>query len=211
MKEALLIVDVQNDFCPGGSLAVPEGDKVIPVLNKYIELFSSKKLPSKQASSMLYLNFLDKKFNQNFAQAFSKSLVFASRDWHPKKTKHFKAFGGLWPEHCVQGTKGAEFHPDLKLPKGTIVLSKGMDPEEDSYSAFQAIDSQGNDLLSLLKSLKVEELYVGGLATDYCVKATVVDALKHGFRVRLLADAIRGVNQKNSHQAIEEMLKEGVK
>ncbi|HIE43707.1 MAG TPA: nicotinamidase, partial [Candidatus Omnitrophica bacterium] len=153
-RSALLIVDLQNDFCPSGALAVPDGDSIIPVLNRYIDFFSKKNFP-----------------------------VFASRDWHPEKTKHFKEFGGKWPRHCIQNTRGAEIHPDLKLPKDTIILSKGMNPEEDSYSVFQAVDSNGENLFTLLNSLGVEELYVGGLAIDYCVKASVLDALKNGFRV----------------------------
>ncbi len=183
-KRALLIVDVQNDFCPGGALAVPEGDKIIPILNKYIETFLKNKLP-----------------------------IFASRDWHPRQTKHFKQFGGLWPEHCVQNTRGAEFHPELKLTKEAIILSKGMDPREDSYSAFQATDSNGIDFLNLLRSLGIKELFVGGLATDFCVKWTVLDALKSGLEVKLLTDVIRGVNlkPKDSEVAIAEMVSHGAR
>jgi nicotinamidase/pyrazinamidase len=183
-KKALLIVDIQNDFCPGGALAVPGGDKVVPVLNKYIKIFSKKKLP-----------------------------VFASRDWHPVRTRHFKDFGGVWPVHCIQNTNGAAFHPQLKLPKEAILLYKGMDPEKDSYSVFQAEDASGMSLLKLLHLLGIKELYAGGLATDYCVKSTVVDALKYGFKVRLLTDAIKGVNLKSSdsEKAIKEMVKRGAK
>lgn len=181
-KKALLIVDLQNDFCPGGNLAVPEGDKIIPNLNKYIKFFSQNKLP-----------------------------IFASRDWHPKKTKHFKKFGGVWPKHCIENTPGARFHSRLRLPKETIILSKGMDPEKDSYSAFQAQDSYGMDFLTLLKYLAVRELYVGGLATDYCVKFSAIEALKNGFQVKLLIDAVKGVNlkAKDSQEAIEEMIDNG--
>jgi nicotinamidase/pyrazinamidase len=179
-KKALLAVDVQNDFCPGGSLAVLQGDKVVPVLNKYIKLFSSNELP-----------------------------IFASRDWHPKKTKHFKKFGGRWPEHCVQETEGAEFYPDLKLPNEAIILSKGMDPEKDSYSVFHAVDSEDNSFGELLNSMEIEELYVGGLATDYCVKETVLHALEHGFKVKLLVDATKGVDEEDSRQAIKEMVDKG--
>lgn len=184
LKKALLIVDVQSDFCPDGALAVPEGDKIISQLNKYIKIFSQKKLP-----------------------------IFASRDWHPKKTKHFKNFGGVWPVHCVQNTKGASFHPKLKLPKETIILSKGMDPQEDSYSSFQAEDNNGQYFLNLLKILGIEELYVGGLATDYCVKFSALDAVKFGLKVKLLTDAIKGVNLKpnDSEEAIKEMIKNGAK
>lgn len=184
LKRALLIVDVQNDFCPGGALAVPGGDKIVPALNKYIKIFSKNKLP-----------------------------IFASRDWHPKKTKHFKKFGGVWPKHCVQNTKGVHFHPQLKLPKETIILSKGMDPEKDSYSAFQAQDSNGMEFLNLLKIFGIDELYIAGLATDYCVKYSTIDALKNGFRVKLLMDAIKGVNLKpgDSEEAVKEIVKRGAK
>lgn len=183
-KKALLIVDVQNDFCPGGALAVPQGDKVVAVINKYIKSFYKEKLP-----------------------------IFASRDWHPVRTKHFKDFGGVWPAHCLQNTRGAAFHPQLKLPKETILLYKGMDPEKDSYSVFQAEDTSGMGFLKLLHLLGVTELYIGGLATDYCVKSSVLDALKNGFKVKLLTDAIKGVDIKpgDSEKAIKEMVKKGVK
>jgi len=184
LEKALLIVDVQNDFCPGGALAVPEGDKIIPVLNKYIKIFSRKKLP-----------------------------IFASRDWHPRDTKHFKQFGGPWPKHSIQNTKGAGFHRSLKFSKETVILSKGMDPDKDSYSAFQAIDSNGTEFLQLLKIFGVKELFVGGLATDYCVKSSVLDALKSGLKVDLLIDAIKGVNirPKDSEDAMEEMVSRGAR
>jgi len=182
LKKALLVVDPQNDFCPGGSLAVPEGDKIIPAINKYIRIFTKAGLP-----------------------------VFASRDWHPKKTAHFKKFGGVWPSHCIQNTKGAEFHPRLKLPKQAVLLYKGMDPEKDSYSVFQAQDFNGMEFLNLLKYLGIKELYVGGLATDYCVKLSVLDALKRGLKVKLLTDAIKGVNLSptDSQRAIIEMARRG--
>ncbi len=184
VKKALLIVDVQNDFCPGGALGVKDGDKIIPAINKYIKNFASKKLP-----------------------------IFASCDWHPKKTSHFKEFGGIWPKHCIQNTKGAAFHPKLKLPKEAILLYKGMGPEEDSYSAFHAQGQNGMSFLNLLKILGIEEIYIGGLATDYCVKFSVVDALKERFKVKLLVDAIKGVNFKpnDSLDAIREMVRGGVK
>lgn len=182
--KALLIIDVQNDFCPGGMLAVFDGDKVIPALNSYIQLFVSK----------------------NF-------FIFASRDWHPQETKHFQKFGGLWPVHCVQNTDGAKFHPDLQLPKSTVILSKGMNPNQDSYSAFQAVDNNGKNFDTILKALSVKELSIGGLATDYCVKSSVLDALKAGYGVKLLTDAVQGVNLKkdDSINAIKEMLRNGAK
>jgi nicotinamidase/pyrazinamidase len=164
-RDALVIVDVQNDFCPGGSLDVSEGDQVVPVLNRYARHFRGAGAP-----------------------------IFASRDWHPEKTKHFKSGGGLWPPHCVQGTRGAEFHKDLALPTETVIISKGMDPGEDAYSCFQAQDSNGMDFAVALGERGVQRIFVGGLATDYCVKATVLDALREGFEVVVLEDAIRAVN-----------------
>lgn len=182
-KPALLVVDVQNDFCPGGSLAVPEGDSIIPRVNGTIKLFVRRGLP-----------------------------VLVTRDWHPPRTKHFKEYGGAWPPHCVQGTKGARFHPDLRLPKDAIILSKGMDPEQDSYSGFQAFNSGGRDLESVIHDLGIDELFVCGLATDYCVRATALDALRRGIHVRVFNDEIKGVDLKpgDSAAALEEMRTAGV-
>jgi nicotinamidase/pyrazinamidase len=164
-RDALVIVDVQNDFCPGGALAVPDGDQVVPVLNRYAGRFERAGAP-----------------------------VFASRDWHPPVTRHFKAHGGVWPPHCVQGTAGADFHPGLRLPEGTEIVSKGADPESDAYSCFQAETADGMPFAAALGDHGVGRLFVGGLATDYCVKATVLDALKEGFEVVLLTDAVRPVD-----------------
>jgi nicotinamidase/pyrazinamidase len=164
-KDALVIVDVQNDFCPGGALAVEGADEVVPVLNEYIEHFAAVGLP-----------------------------IFVTRDWHPRKTSHFKTYGGVWPAHCVQDTVGAEFHRDLKLSPDMIVVSKGSAADEDSYSAFQAKDDAGVPVAELLRRLNVGRIFVGGLATDYCVKYTALDALQAGFAVVLLMDAIRGVD-----------------
>ncbi len=182
-KPALLVVDVQNDFCPGGSLAVPDGDRIIPPVNRTIELFVRRGLP-----------------------------VLATRDWHPAVTRHFKEYGGAWPPHCVQGTKGARFHPKLELPKEALVLSKGMDPEQDSYSGFQALSPEGRDLESVIRDRGIDEIFLCGLATDYCVRATALDATRRGIRVRVLEDAIRGVDVKpgDSAAAIQEMRAAGV-
>ena len=181
-KDALIIVDVQNDFCPGGALAVSGGDEVVPVLNRVIERFTEAGLP-----------------------------IFATRDWHPEKTNHFKIYGGIWPVHCVQGTRGAEFHAGLELGKDIVVVSAGMVPDEDGYSGFQAHDPSGARLAELLQRKGVERIIVGGLATDYCVKHTVLDGLKEGFKVLLLADAIRAVNLKphDGELAIAEMVRAG--
>ncbi len=175
-KRALLIVDVQNDFCPGGALGVERGDEVVAPLNR------------------LAREFLE-----------HNELVVKTRDWHPEVTKHFATYGGTWPVHCVQGTRGAEFHSDLVDDPRMIVISKGLG-DEDSYSAF---DSTG--LAELLRKRGVEEVWVGGLATDYCVKNTVLDAVREGFRVKAIADAVRAVNLQpgDDERALAEMREQG--
>lgn len=182
MASCLVVVDVQNDFCPGGSLAVPGGDQVVPVLNRYLQSFLEEQRP-----------------------------VIATRDWHPEKTSHFNTYGGPWPPHCVQGTDGAKFHPALNLNDQVVIVSKGTDPEEDSYSGFQGKDEAGIKLSELLRERNIKRLVVGGLATDYCVKYTVLDGLKEGFAVVVLREAIRGVNLKpdDSTKAIGEMVAAG--
>jgi nicotinamidase/pyrazinamidase len=175
--DALIIVDVQNDFCPGGALPVPEGDQVIPVLNDYIKIF--------------------KKAN---------ATIFATRDWHPPNHISFKAQGGPWPPHCVQNSEGAKFHPDLKLPSDTTIVSKAMDPLREAYSGFD-----GTELANTLNKQGATRVFVGGLATDYCVKNTVLDARKLGFEAVLLLDAIRGINAEPGDvaKAIDKMVKSG--
>jgi nicotinamidase/pyrazinamidase len=182
--DALVVVDVQNDFCPGGALGVAGGDEVVPVLNRYIERFRKDGAP-----------------------------VFATRDWHPQKTKHFRAWGGVWPPHCVQGTTGAEFHPRLEVPPDAVVVSKGMDPEDDAYSCFQGRDPGGRPFAAALGTRGVQRIFVGGLATDYCVKATALDATREGFEVVVLADAIRAVDLQpgDGDRAIEEMRTAGAR
>jgi nicotinamidase/pyrazinamidase len=171
-KRALIVVDVQNDFCPGGTLAVAHGDEVVPPLNELIDQFLKENSP-----------------------------VYKSRDWHPVKTKHFAAYGGTWPVHCVQGTLGAEFHPKLSDDSRIQIISKGLG-DKDCYSAFDE-----TDLASKLQQQGVEEVWIGGLATDYCVKNTVLDARKNGFKVKVLAEAMRPVNLNpgDGERAIEEM------
>ena len=179
---ALLIIDVQNDFCPGGGLPVPEGNLVVAILNRYITLFRERRLP-----------------------------IIASRDWHPANTSHFRNYGGIWPVHCVQGSEGARVHRDLALPGDAILISKGQDPSQDSYSAFQATTESGVPFPQLVKELGIGKLYVGGLATDYCVKESVLDGLRLGLSVTLLEDAVRGVDliPGDSEKAIDEMTKTG--
>ena len=175
---ALLIVDLQNDFCTNGALAVPDGDRVVEPLNRAAQLFADHGLP-----------------------------VLASRDWHPPVTRHFREFGGVWPPHCVQGSAGAAFHPAFRLPEGTIILSKGMDPDRDSYSAFEASTEEGRSLEELLMALGVRRLYIGGLATDYCVRQSTLDALDLGFKVTVISDAVAGVDLKpgDSERALKEI------
>jgi nicotinamidase/pyrazinamidase len=178
IKSALIVVDMQNDFCPGGSLAVAGGDGIVPLINSYLELFRE-----------------------------SGCCIIASRDWHPVETRHFRKFGGIWPDHCIQGSFGAEFHASLNLASDTLVFSKGIDPDRDDYSALQARNDSGEPMHEYLKRMDIREIFVCGLATDYCILQTVLDALSHGFSVKVLADAIRGVelNQGDSERAIGEM------
>jgi nicotinamidase/pyrazinamidase len=158
--DALIVVDVQRDFLPGGALGVPQGDQVVPVLNRYIALVNRKHLP-----------------------------VFASRDWHPADHCSFTARGGPWPPHCVAGTQGAQIAPGLDLPADAVVVDKATSAEADAYSAFS-----GTILAHELRARGVKRVLVGGLATDYCVLNTVRDALKEGFEVVLLTDAISAVD-----------------
>lgn len=181
-KKALLVVDMQNDFCPSGALGVPEGDRVVPVLNKYIEIFRQAGLP-----------------------------IYFTRDWHLPVTVHFKPYGGVWPPHCVQGTPGAEFHPDLAVPPRAVIMSKGDDPKQDSYSAFSGHDEKGRSLAEVLREDGVSHFYIGGLATDYCVRQTSLDAVKDGFEVTVLIDAVKGVDLSpgDSERALEEVKSKG--
>lgn len=183
-KAALLIVDVQKDFCPGGALAAPGGDAIIPALNRHL------------------------------AEARAHGIaVYASRDWHPKVTSHFKEYGGEWPPHCVQSTAGAQFHADLKLPADTIVVSKGDDAGKPGYSAFDGHTAHGRTLLADLRDRNIGVVYIGGIATDYCVKATALDALQAGLQVRILSDAITGIDLRpgDAVRALDEMSRAGAR
>jgi nicotinamidase/pyrazinamidase len=175
--DALLIVDVQNDFLPAGSLAIPRGDEVVTVLNRYLDIFAMQNLP-----------------------------VYATRDWHPALHCSFHAQGGPWPPHCVAKTSGAAFAAALHLPPGTVIISKATAAKEEAYSGFQ-----GTNLHQQLHAASIRRLFIGGLATDYCVLNTVRDALKLGYRVLLLGDAIRAVDVHplDGLRAEEEMIKLG--
>ena len=161
-NDALLVVDVQRDFLPGGRLGVPDGDVVVPVLNRYIAAARAKGVP-----------------------------IYASRDWHPQNHCSFTPQGGPWPPHCVAGTPGAAFAEGLQLPSDAVIIDKATREDADAYSAFS-----GTTLAEQLRRRGVKRLLVGGLATDYCVLNTVRDALREGFGVILLEDAVRAVNVK---------------
>lgn len=175
--DALIVVDVQNDFLPGGSLAMPGGDEVIPALNRYIALFNSRGLP-----------------------------VFATRDWHPPDHCSFLQQGGMWPPHCVAGTAGAAFPATLKLPDGAQTVSKADTRIKDAYSGFE-----GTSFHMLLQSAGIRRVFVGGLATDYCVLNTVKDALRYGYVTFVAEDAVRAVDVQpgDGARALEEMRRLG--
>ncbi|NLV45501.1 MAG: nicotinamidase [Candidatus Hydrogenedentes bacterium] len=175
-KDALLVVDVQNDFCSGGALAVPEGERVVRVIN-----------------------CMQKAFDH---------IVF-SRDWHPDEHCSFSYSpeykDGSWPTHCVQDTPGAEFHGDLRIPVDALIVDKAVTPEKDAYSAFE-----GTGLAAKLRGRRVERVFVTGLALDYCVRATALDALKEGFSVLLVQDAVRAVNPANTTEVLKNLEEAGV-
>lgn len=174
-RAAVLLVDVQIDFCPAGALPVPRGDRVIPGLNSITRRFEMAERP-----------------------------VYASRDWHPPDTRHFQPHGP-WPVHCVAGSEGAAFHPDLRLGPDAVVVSKGQSRNDDGYSAFEGTTDRGETLKEDLRSRGITELYVGGLATDHCVRASVLDARAAGLRVYVMADGIAGISPEDSSRALEEM------
>lgn len=175
--DAVLVVDVQNDFCPGGALAVNEGDRVVPILNRWVR-------EAERAGA----------------------LVVATRDWHPEHHVSFHDRGGPWPPHCIQGTWGAELHPDLELPPGTPILHKADEPDKEAYSAF---DATGLD--ELLRERGVRRVFVGGLAQDVCVRATVLDALERGLETHVLVDATRPVDPGAGDRALREMAEKGAR
>jgi nicotinamidase/pyrazinamidase len=170
-KRVLLVIDVQNDFCPGGALEVREGDQVVPVINRIMDKFD---------------------------------VVIASKDWHPEDTVHFQK----WPVHCVRNTKGSEFHPELHAAKIEQIFLSGTGNNDDGYSAFEATN---DDLTAYLRRLQPDGLYLAGLATDYCVKHTALDACAKGFNTFVLTDAIRAVNVQpgDDMRALEEMEQAG--
>lgn len=175
--DALILVDVQIDFCPGGALPIERGDEVVPVLNRWIDAAGRARVP-----------------------------LYASRDWHPLHHLSFVESGGPWPAHCVQESDGARFHPDLKLPDSTIVVTKGVRFDRDQYSAF---DETG--LASDLRKRGVRRVWIGGLAQDVCVRATVLDALREGLDTIVIADGTHPVTRAGGDTASEEMRRAGAR
>ena len=174
-----MVVDVQVDFCPGGALAVKDGDEVVSGLNRVIKAFERRSLP-----------------------------IFFTRDWHPVDHISFKSRGGIWPSHCVQGTPGAKFHPGLRIPAAAVIISKGTSRDAEAYSGFQ-----GTGLEERLKSLGINEIFLGGLTTDYCARETTLDAHKAGFVVTVMEDCIRAVDARpgDGARALADMRRVGAK
>jgi nicotinamidase/pyrazinamidase len=177
---ALVLVDIQNDFCPGGALAVAEGDQVVEIVNRLMPLFP---------------------------------IVVSTQDWHPANHISFKEQGGPWPPHCVQGTRGAQLHPALETEAIDYYFRKASSPDKDAYSEFEGVDDNGRTLDETLKGRRVRKLYVAGLATDYCVLATVLDGLDNGYEVYAITDAMRAVNVNpdDGRKALEEMARKGAR
>lgn len=176
-SDALIVVDMQRDFLTGGSMAVAGAELIVGPVNAYISAFADRDLP-----------------------------IFLSRDWHPPGHCSFKEAGGQWPSHCVQGTSGATWADELRIPATARVISKATEKDVEAYSAFA-----GTQLLNLLEAAKVRRLFIAGIATDYCVHATVLGGRSHGFDVVVLGDAIRGVNreQGDESRALREMMECG--
>lgn len=174
-SDALIIGDIQNDFCPGGTLAVPQGDEIVKPINAIMPLFS---------------------------------FIVAVQDWHPKDHCSFKSQGGLWPPHCVQNTWGAELHPLLSKEKINLYIHKGQYQDRDAYSAFQE-----THLKEELKKRKIKRVFVTGLATDYCVRQTALDAILNGFETVVLVDLIHAINARpdDGRKALEEVEKAGAR
>ena len=167
--KALLVIDVQNDFCPGGALPVEEGDRVVPEINRVMDDFP---------------------------------LVVASQDWHPPKTRHFER----WPPHCIRETEGAALHPDLRREPISLIVRTGTGELDDGYSAFEATNV---NLEQFLKENDVDELYIAGLATDFCVRCSALDAARAGFNVRVIENAIAAIG--DPEPAMREMKEAGIK
>ncbi len=181
-KDALLLVDLQYDFLPDGALQVQDGDKIIPLINTLIE-----------------------------SAQMGHATIIASRDWHPTNHVSFKEQGGPWPAHCVQNTHGAELHEGVHFPEKTLVVSKAFKADHEAYSAFHAETSDGRTLVELLNEHNIQRLIIGGLALDYCVKASALDAIKHDFETVVVKEATRAINEEDGLETIRVLKSFGVK
>jgi nicotinamidase/pyrazinamidase len=179
--DAILIVDPQIDFFPGGALPVPDGDEVIPVINQWLMAASQHQIP-----------------------------IYISRDWHPFNHCSFREHGGQWPIHCVQNSKGAEFHPAIRLPANFIYINKADEPNLEAYSAFKGKTLAGDLLIDSLQQNRIKNLWVLGLALDYCVLETALDARHHGFEVHLLTAGTRPINEETGQMALKKLQTAGV-
>jgi nicotinamidase/pyrazinamidase len=192
--DALLIIDIQNDFCPGGALEVPEGDTIIPVVNTLSDQFD------------IVLQ------TQDWHPAGHSSFASAHEDKEPYETLTMP-YGEqvLWPDHCVQGSEGASFHPNLVTKRSQLIIRKGFRKDIDSYSAFYENDNKTTTgLAGYLRERNINTLYAVGLATDFCVKWSVLDGIKEGFEMYVVEDAVKGIDIEGSvDQAWKEMLDAG--
>jgi len=182
--DALSVTDVQYDFLPGGSLAVPDGDQVVPPLNRAIEVFRKKGLP-----------------------------IFFTRDWHPPDHSSFNDQGGAWPPHCVRKTGGAKFYAGLSIPEGAVIISKAVTKDSEQYSTLYGKDRKGKTENALMEEQGVNRIFIGGLATEHGVLHTARDALEEGFEVYILTDGIRAVNVNpdDGEKALKEMVEKGAR
>lgn len=180
--DVLLIVDIQYDFLPGGSLAVPDGDKILPIINQWIDAAKKAGIP----------------------------IIF-SRDWHPPHHVSFKERGGPWPVHCVQNSTGAKFHRDLNIPKDAIIVNKAYELDKDAYSAFEGVTVNDNvPLPEKLRQLNAKRLWIAGLAFDYCVHYSAMDARKYDLEVNVILPACRAISEKTEQKSFQDLVKEGV-
>jgi nicotinamidase/pyrazinamidase len=178
--DALLIIDVQTDFFPGGALPVPDGDKIIPIVNEWIAAADAVDIP-----------------------------IFASRDWHPKNHCSFKEHGGLWPEHCVQNSPGAEFHPAIHLPDHTIIINKADTPDFETHSAFEGKTVDGRLPKMVMQQREIKRLWVLGLTLDYCVSASIMHGCQNGYEVHLILAGTRAITVDTGQEALKKIRKKG--
>lgn len=180
MGDALLIIDAQKDFFPDGALPVPQGDEIIPIVNEWIQACQEKNLP-----------------------------IFASRDWHPVNHCSFKRHGGLWPQHCIQNSPGAEIHPEIHIPETTVIIDKADTPDVETHSAFEGKSKEGATLDQLFGEQNITRVWIVGLALDYCVHITALASVKRGYETHLILAGTRAISKKTGDQALKNLRKAG--